>query len=95
MLTRPEKLVMDYCHVDIYTVQEMEIDTYLFFMREAMIFENSKTEEGREYLKNCWRITVMFSFLPAVYCRFSSLINFTFVSFTSAVVLSISVAVLV
>ena len=45
---------MDYCHIDIYEVQEMEIDVYLFFMREAMIFENSKTEEGREYLKNCW-----------------------------------------
>ena len=52
----PEKLVMDYCHIDIYEVQEMEIDAYLFFMREAMIFENSKTEEGREYLKNCWRM---------------------------------------
>ena len=47
---------MDYCHIDIYEVQEMEIDVYLFFMREAMIFENSKTEEGREYLKNCWRM---------------------------------------
>ena len=56
LLTRPEKLVMDYCHIDIYEVQEMEIDVYLFFMREAMIFENSKTEEGREYLKNCWRM---------------------------------------
>ena len=41
---------------DFYEVQEMEIDVYLFFMREAMIFENSKTEEGREYLKNCWRM---------------------------------------
>lgn len=56
LLTRPERLVMDYCHIDIYEVQEMEIDVYLFFMREAMIFENSKTEEGREYLKNCWRM---------------------------------------
>ena len=54
--TRPEKLVMDYCNIDIFEVQEMEIDVYLFFMREAMIFENSKTEEGREYLKNCWRL---------------------------------------
>lgn len=51
-----EKLVMDYCHIDIYEVQEMEIDVYLFFMREAMIFENSKTDEGREYLRNCWRM---------------------------------------
>lgn len=56
LLTRPEKLVMDYCNIDIYEVQEMEIDIYLFFMREAMIFENSKSEEGREYLKDCWRM---------------------------------------
>lgn len=34
----------------------MEIDIYLFFMREAMIYENSQTKEGREYLKNCWRM---------------------------------------
>ena len=54
--TRPEKLVMDYCHINIYEVQEMEIDIYLFFLREAMIFENSQTDEGREYLQNCWRI---------------------------------------
>ena len=54
--TVPYQNVMDYCHIDIYEVQEMEIDVYLFFMREAMIFENSKTEEGREYLKNCWRM---------------------------------------
>ena len=41
ILTRPEKLVMDYCHINIY---------------EAMIFENSQTEEGRKYLKDCFRM---------------------------------------
>lgn len=56
ILTRPEKLVMDYCHIDIYEVQEMEIDIYLFFLREAMIFENSQSKEGREYLEDCWRM---------------------------------------
>ena len=56
LATRPEKLVMDYCRINIYEVQEMEIDVYLFFLREAMIFENSRTDEGREYLRNCWRI---------------------------------------
>ena len=56
ILTRPEKLVMDYCHIDIYEVQEMEIDIYLFFLREAMIFENAQSEEGRKYLKDCWRM---------------------------------------
>lgn len=47
---------MDYCHIDIYAVQEMEIDIYLFFLREAMIYENSQSEEGKEYLKDCWRM---------------------------------------
>ena len=47
---------MDYCHIDIYEVQDMEIDTYLFFMREAMIWENSQTEEGRKYLNDCYRM---------------------------------------
>ena len=47
---------MDYCHVDIYGVQEMEIDIYLFFLRESMIYENSQSEEGRKYLKDCWRM---------------------------------------
>ncbi len=47
---------MDYCHLSVCEVQEMAIDLYLFFLREAMIFENAKTEEGRKYLKNCWRI---------------------------------------
>lgn len=47
---------MDYCNLNIAEIQELQIDTYLFFMREAMVYENSKTEEGREYLKNCWRI---------------------------------------
>lgn len=56
VLTRPEKLVMDYCHINIYEVQEMEVDIYLFFLREAMIFNNMQSEEGRKYLKDCWRM---------------------------------------
>lgn len=34
----------------------MPIDIYLFFMREAFIYENLQTEVGKEYLENCWRI---------------------------------------
>ncbi len=54
--TRGEKLVMDYCRLNIAEIQELPIDTYLFFMREAMIYENSQTEAGREYLHDCWRM---------------------------------------
>lgn len=56
VVTRPEKMVADYCNINIFDVNQMEIDVYLFYMRQAMIYENSKTKEGREYLKNCWRI---------------------------------------
>ena len=37
-------------------IQEMPVDIYQFFLREAVIYENLKTKEGREYLENCWRI---------------------------------------
>lgn len=52
LLTRPEKLVMDYCHIDIYEVQEMEIDVYLFFMREAMILKIQRQKRAG----NIWKL---------------------------------------
>ena len=54
--TRAEKLVIDYLNINIFDVQEMPIDLYLYFMREAYIYELSKTKEGKEYLENCWRM---------------------------------------
>ncbi len=47
---------MDYLHINIFDIQDMQIDHYLYFMRQAFISENSKTKDGREYLKNCWRM---------------------------------------
>lgn len=47
---------MDYLRIDIFDLQDMPIDLYLYFKREAFIAENLKTEEGREYLNNAWRI---------------------------------------
>lgn len=57
MKTKGEKLVIDYTGLSIIGVQEMDLDIYLFFRREAYIDSLSQTEEGREYLNNCWRIT--------------------------------------
>ena len=34
----------------------MELDVYLFYMREAFIYNMNQTKEGREYLENCWRM---------------------------------------
>ena len=54
--TKGEKLVMDYLHINIFDVQELPIDYYLYFMRQAYIHKLSQTKDGREYLKNCWRM---------------------------------------
>ncbi len=54
--TKGEKLVIDYLHITIFDVQEMPIDLYLYFMREANIHKLMQTKEGREYLDNCWRM---------------------------------------
>ena len=53
---RQVKLVMDYLHINIFELQELPIDIYLFFMREAYIESLSTTDEGKEYLNNCWRL---------------------------------------
>lgn len=47
---------MDYLHISIFELQKLPIDIYLYFMREAYITNLSSTEEGREYLNNCWRL---------------------------------------
>ena len=54
--TKGEKLVIDYLNITIFDVQEMPIDLYLYFMREANIHKLMQTKEGREYLDNCWRM---------------------------------------
>lgn len=54
--TKGEKLVIDYLSITIFDVQEMPIDLYLYFMREANIHKLMQTKEGREYLDNCWRM---------------------------------------
>jgi hypothetical protein len=34
----------------------MDLDVYLFYMREAFIYNMNQTKDGREYLENCWRM---------------------------------------
>lgn len=47
---------MDYTGLNLNEIQQMELDEYLFYMREAYIYNLNQTEKGREYLDNCWRI---------------------------------------
>ena len=48
---------MDYTGLNLNEIQLMELDEYLFYMREAYIYSLNQTEKGREDLDNCWRIT--------------------------------------
>ncbi len=49
--------MIDYTGLNLWEVQEMDLDVYLFMVREAFIYYTSRTKEGREYLENCWRMT--------------------------------------
>ena len=49
-------ILIDYLNITIFDVQEMPIDLYLYFMREANIHRLMQTKDGREYLDNCWRM---------------------------------------
>jgi len=57
LTTKGEKLVIDYLRLSIMEVQDMDLDIYLYFQREAYIHALSQTKEGRDYLMDCWRIT--------------------------------------
>lgn len=50
-------MVVSYTGLNYYQVEEMDIDEYLFFVREAYIHGLNQTEDGRKYLENCWRMT--------------------------------------
>ena len=55
--TEREHLVARYTGLNFKQIDELELDEYLFYVREAYTYRLNQTEEGREYLFNCWRMT--------------------------------------
>nr|DAN87284.1 MAG TPA: hypothetical protein [Caudoviricetes sp.] len=51
-------------------IEELPIDVYLLLMRDAFIYKQEKSPEGREYLNNCWRIGQTEPDRPALRKRF-------------------------
>ncbi len=51
-----EKTVAEYLKIPLLKVDELGLIEYLFFLREAFIYNCSQTEEGREYLRNANRL---------------------------------------
>ncbi len=53
---KTEKLAIDFTGLNLWDIQEMDLDVYLYIVRQAYIYSLSQTEKGREYLENCWRL---------------------------------------
>ena len=51
-----EKRVAEYLKISLLQVDELDLVEYLYFLREAFIYNCSQTEEGREYLRNANRL---------------------------------------
>ena len=51
-----EKTIANYLNISVIEVQELDLVEYLFFLREAFIYNCSQTDEGREYLRNAKRL---------------------------------------
>lgn len=49
-------MVADYLNISMFEVGKLTILDYKYFLREAFIYNSSKTESGREYLKNAKRL---------------------------------------
>ena len=49
-------MVAEYSGLDFHQVGQLDYGTYLLWLRDAYIHSLSRTEEGREYLDNAWRM---------------------------------------
>lgn len=54
--TVEEKIVSDYTGLKLMEVEELDLVEFLVYKRDARIYNLQQTEEGREYLKDAWRI---------------------------------------
>lgn len=51
-----KRLVSEYTGLDFHQVGQLDYGTYLLWLRDAYIYILNRTEEGREYLDNAWRM---------------------------------------
>ena len=51
------KLVSDYTGLNFNEVIELDCITFKMLVRDAFIHAMSQTEDGRDYLEQCWVLT--------------------------------------
>lgn len=56
LISHREKVIAKYCNISILEVEELTIIEYLFYYREAVIYNCMQTEDGIEYLQNAYRL---------------------------------------
>lgn len=49
-------MVSEYTGLNIKEVEEIELFEFWLYLRDSVIYKYMKTEEGRKYLENCWRV---------------------------------------
>lgn len=50
------RIVAEYTALNFNEIKKLDIDDFLIYQRDAFIHRMSETEQGREYLENCYRI---------------------------------------
>lgn len=50
------RLVTEYTGLNFHQVGRLDYGTYLLYLRDAYISLMDRTEEGRQYLDDCWRM---------------------------------------
>lgn len=54
--TIEEKIVSEYTGYNFDRLDELTIFEYWLLLRDAVIYNYMQTDEGKEYLENCWRM---------------------------------------
>lgn len=55
-ITSEKKRMADYCSCSLFELDNLPLTLYLIIKRDSWIESMNKTEEGREVLKNIWRL---------------------------------------
>lgn len=56
LVSHREKMISKYCGISIFQVEELDLVEFLFYYKEAVIYNCMQTEDGIEYLQNAYRL---------------------------------------
>jgi len=54
--TLEEKIICEYTGYKFNEIENLDVFKYWILLRDAVIYNYMQTEDGREYLENCWRM---------------------------------------